>query len=133
MKNINSKEINIIPFLITIMFFSAPILLIIGIIIGNSQFFNINFATDSISSWVTAIATAVLACLTFVLAYETWNLRLSQIKQLEELKRENIRPNVSIQLENSLADVNFIDLKISNLGKGIARKISFKFLDVDGI
>lgn len=132
MKIAPANKNNQIPFLIALMFLVAPILLILGIIIGRYLEGVDELIGDSISSWVTAIATMVLACLTFVLAKETWYLRENQIQQLEELKRENIRPNVGIQLESSQAGVNFINVRISNLGKGIAKKTSIRFLDRDG-
>ena len=112
-----SKEKNQIAFQKTFMLLMFPIFLFTGIFIGSYIQGSTDLSGDSISSWVTAIATMVLACLTFVLAKETWYLRENQIKQLEELKRENIRPNVGIQLESSPAGVSFINVKISNLGK----------------
>lgn len=73
-----------------------------------------------------------IAILTFILAKETWYLREAQIQQLEELKRENIRPNIGIQLTPNPAGFNLFDIKITNHGKGIAKKISIKFLDQQG-
>lgn len=107
----------------------APLLFILGLVVGNQLQGNSSLTADSISSWLSAIATVAIAILTFILAKETWYLRDAQTRQLEELKRENIRPNVGIQLESSPVGVNFVNVKISNLGKGIARKVSITFLD----
>lgn len=121
-----------IPLIITIAAFLIPIALILGIIIGKSVNEITYLTRDSLSSWVSAIATVVIAILTIVLAKETWSLRDAQIKQLEELKLENIRPNVGIELKSSRVGVNFLDVNIMNHGKGIAKLIKFKFVDRDG-
>ena len=59
-------------------------------------------------------------------------MRLAQVSQLAELKRENIRPNVNMQLDPSKAGLNFIDVKVSNIGRGIARKVRIEFVDEEG-
>jgi hypothetical protein len=110
----------------------APLLFILGLVVGNQLQGSGSLTADSISSWLSAIATVAIAVLTFVLAKETWYLREAQLLQLAELKRENIRPNVSVQLERSHVGVHFANVKISNLGKGIARRIQFTFLDREG-
>ncbi|MDP3087040.1 MAG: hypothetical protein Q8M99_02440 [Methylotenera sp.] len=110
----------------------SPLLFILGLVVGNQLQGNASLTADSISSWLSAIATVAIAILTFILAKETWYLREAQIKQLEELKRENIRPNIGIQLESSSVGMNFVNVKVSNLGKGIARKVSIRFLDRTG-
>lgn len=120
------------PLLITSMAVIAPLLFILGLVVGNQLQGEGTLSADSISSWLSAIATVAIAVLTFILAKETWYLREAQIRQLEELKRENIRPDVGVQLESSPVGMNFVNVKISNLGKGIARKITFAFLDRHG-
>lgn len=125
-------ERNLMPLLITSMAVIAPLLFILGLVIGNHLQGAGTLTADSLSSWLSAIATVAIAVLTFILAKETWYLREAQIQQLAELKRENIRPNVGVQLESSPAGMNFINAKISNLGKGIARKVTFEFLDRQG-
>lgn len=122
----------ILPLLVTSMAVVAPLLFILGIVIGNHLQGNETLSSDSISSWLSAIATVAIAILTFILAKETWYLREAQIRQLQELRRENIRPNVGISLENSPAGIHFFNVKVSNFGKGIARKIHFSFFDRDG-
>jgi hypothetical protein len=120
------------PLVITTMAVFAPLLFILGLVVGNQLQGAGSLSADSLSSWLSAIATVAIAVLTFILAKETWYLREAQIQQLAELKRENIRPNVGVQLESSQVGMNYINVKISNLGKGIARKISFTFLDRQG-
>lgn len=126
------NEKSLIPLMVITMALTMPLLFILGIVIGNQLQGNSSLTADSISSWLSAIATMAIAILTFILAKETWYLREAQIRQLEELKRENIRPNIGIQLESSPVGMNFVNVKISNLGKGIARKVSIRFLDRSG-
>lgn len=127
-----SHEKSLIPLMVTSMAVVAPLLFILGLVVGNQLQGNSSLTADSISSWISAIATVAIAILTFILAKETWYLREAQIRQLEELKRENIRPNIGIQLESSSVGMNFVNVKVSNLGKGIARKVSIRFLDRTG-
>jgi hypothetical protein len=101
-----------------------PMALLIGIVIGHT--INLPFTADTLSSWVTAIATVAITVLTFVLAKETWQLRIAQNTQLRELQLEGIRPNISIAFGPSKAGIKFIDIRISNTGKGIAKNIRFK-------
>jgi uncharacterized membrane protein YidH (DUF202 family) len=127
-----SNEKSLIPLMITSMAVVAPLLFILGLVVGNQLQGNSTLTADSISSWLSAIATVAIAILTFILAKETWYLREAQIRQLEELKRENIRPNIGVQLESSPVGMNFVNVKVSNRGKGIARKVSIRFLDRTG-
>ncbi len=132
MLNGRKTEKSFMPLLITSMAVIAPLLFILGLVVGNQLQGSGSLSADSLSSWLSALATVAIAVLTFILAKETWYLREAQILQLAELKRENIRPNVGVQLESSQVGMNFINVKISNLGKGIARKISFTFFDRQG-
>lgn len=51
------------------------------------------------ASWVSAFATVAIAILTVVLAKETWALRKAQNKQVDSLRKETLRPQVSVTLE----------------------------------
>lgn len=124
-----SKVVGLSPLTIIWLALAAPLLVVLGFVFGEQMHGKITLTTDSITSWISAIATVAIAVLTFILAKETWYLREAQTKQLEELKRENIRPSISIKLEGSSAGLNFINVIVSNLGKGIARKVSIKFFD----
>lgn len=120
------------PTLVTTVAVALPLMFILGWAIGNQGAWTTPLSPDSVSSWVSALATLAIAILTFILAKETWYLRLAQANQLAELKRENIRPNVNVQLEPSRVGLNFVDVKVSNLGRGIARKVRIEFVDEQG-
>jgi hypothetical protein len=125
------NERSLIPVLIVSGVVVAPLIFILGVAVGSQvQVANI-LTADSLSSWVAALATMAIAILTFVLAKETWYLREAQIEQVDELKRENIRPNVSVTLKSSESELSFMDARIHNQGKGIARNIKFTFIDRD--
>lgn len=128
----NSKKSRT-PLLVTGAIVIIPLIFVAGFIIGNQVQIKVTLGnTDSIGTWVSAIATVMIALLTFILAKETWYLREAQTKQLAELKSENIRPNISIQLESSTVDANFMNVKITNCGKGIAKNVFFEFLGKQG-
>ena len=121
-----------LPLLIIVFSVTLPLLFFFGWAVGRQNVPGVSISPDSISSWVSALATVAIAVLTFILAKETWYLRETQTQQLAELKRENIRPNVNVQLDPSRVGLNFVDVKVSNLGKGIARKVVVEFLDRQG-
>lgn len=120
MEKISSGKITAILALVI----TWPTALLIGIVIG--QAINLPFTADTLSSTVTAIATVAITILTFVLAKETWQLRVIQNKQIHEFQLEGIRPNISIAFGPGNAGLKFFDIKISNTGKGIAKNIRFK-------
>ena len=120
------------PLLVIVFSVTLPLLFFFGWAVGRQTGPGVSISPDSISSWVSALATVAIAVLTFILAKETWYLRETQTQQLAELKRENIRPNINVQLDPSRVGLNFVDVKISNLGKGIARKVAVEFLDRQG-
>lgn len=126
------NERSLIPLLIVSGVVAAPIIFILGLVTGSQIQLSNLLTADSLSSWTSALATVAIAILTFILAKETWYLREAQIEQVNELKRDNIRPNVSLRLKNSPVSFNFIEVEINNLGKGIARNLKFKFLDSSG-
>jgi hypothetical protein len=108
---------------------AVAIALVIGVMIGALLPGTATAAPDSLSGWVTTIATVVICVLTIVLAVETWRLRAAQTRQIQEFMLDSIRPNVSIELSGSHAGMHFMNVKVLNSGKGIARKIKFEFLD----
>lgn len=128
----SQNDRSLMPLLITSMAIFAPLLFILGLVVGNHLQGNASLTADSISSWLSAIATVAIAILTFILAKETWYLREAQIRQLQELKRENIRPSIGIQLDSSPVGMHFIDARVTNSGKGIAKKVRFVFKDRSG-
>lgn len=105
----------------------VPVIFIIGLVIGINVDGNISLSTDTMSSWISAISTVAIAVLTFILARETWYLRLAQIKQINELRKEAIRPNLEFYLLSAPASFQFMNVHIENNGKGVARNIKFAF------
>lgn len=132
MKSVGTTARSLTPLLVTSMAVVTPLLFVLGLVVGNRLQGGSTLGADSMSSWLSAIATVAIAVLTFILAKETWYLREAQIQQLVELRRENIRPNVGFQLESSPVGMSFMNVKVSNLGKGIARKVAFEFSDRNG-
>ena len=126
------NERSLIPLMVVIGAVSTPLIFILGLVAGSQIQLSSVLTADSLSSWVTALATVAIAVLTFILAKETWYLREAQIEQVNSLRRENIRPAVSVTLKNSDIAFNLMMVNLSNLGKGSARNISFKFIDKGG-
>ena len=103
----------------------VPLIFIGGVVLGLSFQTQLELTADSISSWVAALATVAIAVLTFILAMDTWRLRAAQIEQIEELRREALRPNVEFYLLPAPASFQFINVHIENNGKGAAKNITF--------
>ncbi len=126
------NERSLIPLVSVIGLVSAPLIFILGMVAGSQIQLSSILTADSLSSWVSALATVAIAVLTFILAKETWYLREAQIEQVNSLRKENIRPSVSVTLKNSDISFNLMMINVSNLGKGIARNVNFKFIDKNG-
>lgn len=133
MLNIKTQESSLLPLLTVIAAISAPLLFILGLAFGVNFGNREGLIGGSVSDWLTATATVAVTGLTFILAKESWQLRLLQMAQIRELQLESIRPNISVHLEPSHVGVNFMNVKISNLGKGIARQVNFELTARDGI
>ena len=76
------------------------------------NFFNVS------SSVIIAISTIFYVLLTYFLVKETVLLR-----------RENSRPIVTIDISPSERWINFLDLEVKNIGRGIAYDVKFEILD----
>ncbi|MEP4889815.1 MAG: hypothetical protein ABJV04_07305 [Aliiglaciecola sp.] len=126
------NERSLIPLVSVIGLVSAPLIFILGMVAGSQIQLSSFLTADSLSSWVSALATVAIAVLTFILAKETWYLREAQIEQVNSLRKENIRPSVAVTLKNSDISFNLMMINVSNLGKGIARNVNFKFIDKNG-
>lgn len=109
----------------------APIIFILGLIVGINIDHSITLTHDNLSSWVTAFATVVIAVLTIVLAKETWSLRNIQLTQIEQIRKDAIKPNVDFYLKSSPAAFNFVDVHIVNNGSGSAQNVKFDFENVN--
>jgi hypothetical protein len=106
--------------------------LALAFLLGRYSLKGASLTSEEGAAWVSAIGTAVTAVLTIILARETWYLRAIQQKQIEEIHDEAIRPDVGIRLEHTRASFNLMDVKIENVGRGIARNLRFSFLDRAG-
>jgi hypothetical protein len=106
------------------------IFFIIGLAVGIGANEKVIFTNDTMSAWVSALATVCIAMLTIFLAKETWNLRTLQQHQIEELRKEALRPNVELYLESNRASFQFMDVHIENSGNGPARNIFFSLRNI---
>ena len=111
---------------------SAAVAFVFGVFVGNTLPGPNIFSQDTLSSWVTAASTVMITVLTFILAVETWRLRSAQSAQIANLHRESIQPSVSLSLNENPAGIHFMDVKVVNMGKGIAKNIKFSFRDRSG-
>ena len=118
--------------LIVLAISSTALAFVLGILVGNTIPGPKTFSQDTLSSWVTAAATVMITVLTLILAVETWRLRAAQSAQIQNLQRESIQPSVSLSLSSNAAGIHFMDAKVANTGKGIAKKIKFSFRDRGG-
>jgi hypothetical protein len=100
---------------------------VIGLAVGAGSQGEIIFTNDTLSAWVSALATVCIAVLTIFLAKETWALRQVQLSQIEAIRKDSIKPSVTLYLKQSSAGFNHPNVHIINNGKGGAQNISFKF------
>lgn len=112
--------------------FFAPIVFIVGLVVGVNIDGHVSLSTDTLSAWISAVATVAIAVLTFVLAKETWYLRLAQIRQIDELKKESIRPSLELYILSASASFQLLNVHVENNGKGVARNVKFSFSGEDG-
>jgi hypothetical protein len=103
------------------------LLFILGVAFGANFGNKEELIGGSISDWLTATATVTVTALTFILAKESWKLRILQAAQVRELQFDSIRPNIYLGLEGSSAGKRFVHVRIENIGKGIARDVTFRF------
>jgi hypothetical protein len=119
------RKLIVLASLMVLLLFAMVFL--IGIAIGTGSQGNLGFAGDSLSSWVSALATAVIAVLTIVLAKETWELRRLQITQIEQIRRDAIKPSIAVVLKASSVGISFMNVHVANNGSGLAQNIRFFF------
>ncbi|AGS40139.1 hypothetical protein CYCME_1824 [Cycloclasticus zancles 78-ME] len=98
-----------------------------GLSVGLGSQGDLVLSSDTLSAWVSALATVCIAILTIFLAKETWALRQVQLSQIEQIRKDSIKPNVDIYLKSSHAGFNFMDVYIINNGFGVAQNIKFNF------
>lgn len=122
MKNKSGWMFGLLMILILLIIF-----FIIGLSVGLGSQGNITLTNDTLSAWVSALATVVIAILTIFLAKETWELRQVQLSQIEQIRKNSIKPNIDIFLKSTAVSFNFIDVHIVNNGAGVAQNIKFNF------
>ncbi len=66
--------------------------------------------------------TAIVAFSTAVYAYLTWKL----VGETKEMRKAQTEPNISITVEPREEWINFMDIKIMNIGSGPAYDVKFK-------
>lgn len=103
------------------------IFFLIGLSIGIGSQGGLTFSNDTLSAWVSALATVCIAILTIFLAKETWSLRQVQLQQIEQIRKDSIKPSVGIFLQDTPVSSNFLDIHIINNGSGVAHNIKFTF------
>ncbi|EKJ5338370.1 hypothetical protein WD374_004168 [Vibrio vulnificus] len=126
------RDKSILPICFLIGAVLAPLIFILGIVVGTEIQNSTVLTADSLSSWVSAIATVAISVLTFSLAKETWQLRIAQVEQLSDFRKEMIRPNIELGLSHSKAGSDLVELKVNSNGKGIAKNIHFEVYDEKG-
>lgn len=119
-------------FLVVAAISGSAVAFVLGVFVGNTLPGPNVFSQDTLSSWVTAASTVMITVLTFILAVETWRLRAAQSTQIENLHREGIQPSVSLSLSENPAGIHFMDARVVNTGKGIAKNVRFSFMDRSG-
>ncbi len=102
-----------------------PTIFIAGLALGAFYQGSMSLSQDNLSSWVTALATVSIAVLTLVLAKETWSLRNIQLDQIEQIRKDAIRPAVDFIIKTNPASMMLMDVRISNTGSGTAHNIKF--------
>ncbi|WP_201578599.1 hypothetical protein [Psychrobacter okhotskensis] len=80
----------------------------------------------TVATAAASLATVAIAFLTFIMAAEARALRFTQYSQMEEARKESIRPLIEIFIEQSENYFHVFNIRVENLGKGIAQDISFK-------
>lgn len=132
--DMESAKLNKLILAIVILSLTLPMAFIAGVVLGGANQGGLTLTADSLSSWISALATAAIAVLTFILAKETWYLREAQSKQLAELQKDAIKPFIDFSLVHSRVSLHLIEVKIANYGRGIAKNVKFRLVkDVDGI
>ena len=90
----------------------VAIFFIMGFALGVSSQGLLAFGNDTLSAWVSAFATVCIALLTIFLAKETWELRRVQLSQIEQIRKDSIKPSVSLYLKSSPVSFNIIDIGV---------------------
>lgn len=107
------------------------VVFLLGLSVGVGSQGGISFSGESISSWITALATVAIAVLTVILANESWKLRKIQNEQIDKIRKDSIKPAITAQFKNAPVEFSFLNLHIKNNGVGSAHRIRFRFKNLD--
>lgn len=81
--------------------------------------------TEDSAATMASLSTVAIALLTFVIASETITSRFTKNYQIEAMRKEEIRPFIEMFIEQSKSDFQVFNVRVENVGKGIAQNISF--------
>lgn len=81
--------------------------------------------TEDSAATMSYLATVAIAALTFLIAGEAKASRLTQNYQVEAVRKEGIRPFIEIFIEQSKSNFQVFNIRVENVGKGVAQNISF--------
>ena len=99
-----------------------PLVLIIFLISFIVLSFNHSTFLNQNNGVLMIIFTGVVAFATVVYALLTWKL----VNETKEMRKAQTEPNISVTIEPREEWINFIDMKIMNIGSGPAYDIKFK-------
>ena len=100
---------------------------IIGLSVGLKLDGSLTHIDDTLPTWVAALATVCIAILTIILARETWALRRIQLEQIDQIRKDSIKPSIDLYLKSAPAAYQFMDIHVVNGGSGVAENIKFTF------
>lgn len=100
---------------------------LIGYFFGTQASGDITLTQELLPAWVAALATVSIALLTIFLAKETWELRQIQLLQIDQIRRDSIKPSINFFIKSSPAAYQFMDVFVRNSGTGPATNIQFRF------
>lgn len=81
--------------------------------------------TEDSAATMASLATVAIAFLTVVIAGEARASRFTKDNQMEALRKEGISPFIEIFIEQSKSNFQVFNVRVENVGKGIAQNISF--------
>jgi hypothetical protein len=118
-------------FVILSIVLTTVIAFILGVAVGAGSQGFLSLKEDNLASWVTALSTLCIAILTIVLARETWKLRDIQISQIEQVRKDGIKPIVNFTMKPAKVSTIFMNAHNRNDGVGVAQNIALSFVNAN--